>query len=93
MIGGYFGLFNYCYIKDNHLTKDEVLAKIDWFIAHGNNRTYDMIDYEWLICMELKFGHDEQIANKINTLKNMIAKNYLLKEKMKARITLNAHNE
>lgn len=90
MIGGAFGLLNYCEIQDNNLTEEQILQKLDWFIQHGNNRTYDMIDYEWLIFIEIKFENSQytDILNKISYLKKMIAKNYCLKEKMKARILL-----
>ena len=49
-----------------------------------------MIDYEWLIFIEIKFENSQytDILNKISYLKKMIAKNYCLKEKMKARILL-----
>lgn len=88
MIGGYFGLLNYSYIKENHLSEDEILHKIEWFKSHANNKVYDMIDYEWLICMEIKFAEHKNIVTAIKELKQMIAKNYLLKQKMKARMLL-----
>lgn len=47
-----------------------------------------MIDYEWLICMEIKFADNPRVIEAIYNLKNMIAKNYLLKEKLKARLQL-----
>jgi len=31
MIGGYFGLLNYCKIEDNHLSDDYVLEKLKWY--------------------------------------------------------------
>lgn len=91
MVNGAFGLLNYCEIKDNHLSKNQILQRLDWFINHGNNRTYDMIDYEWLIYIEIKYMDDEEyqdVLQKIDYIKRMVAKNYLLKEKMKARLLL-----
>ena len=32
MIGGAFGLLNYCEIQDNNLTEEQILQKLDWFI-------------------------------------------------------------
>lgn len=91
MIGGYFGLLNYCKIEDNHLSDDYVLEKLKWYKQHANNRVYDMIDYEWLIFLEIQYGNNENkkyIIQEIHELKQMVAKNYLLNQKLKARINL-----
>ena len=91
MIGGAFGLLSYIDFEDNKLTKEQILQKLDWFIYHGNNRTYDMIDYEWLVFIEEKYGKNEkysEIMEKIFYLKRMIAKNYALKKKLENRLIL-----
>lgn len=88
MIGGYFGLLSYCDIDANELTQQDILDKIEFYTYHANNRAYDLIDYEWLVCMEVKNRDNEEIMSKINGLKDLIAKNYLLKEKLKARLSL-----
>lgn len=91
MIGGAFGLLSYMEFEDNSLTKEQILQKLEWFIYHGNNRTYDMIDYEWLIFIETKYTNSEEyidVIEKIKYLKRMIAKNYALKKKLENRLIL-----
>lgn len=91
MIGGAFGLLSYMEFEDNSLTKEQILQKLEWFIYHGNNRTYDMIDYEWLIFIETKYADSEEyidVIEKIKYLKRMIAKNYALKKKLENRLIL-----
>lgn len=89
MIGEAFGLLSYTDIDANKMTREQAITELEYYRTHANNRTHCQINYELLILLEITFSNDDEIQKRILQLKKQIAKNYLLKEKLKKRIELN----
>ena len=72
------------------LNEQNIINELSYLLNNTtlNNDNYDIINYEWLIFIELSFKNNEQISALINEIKNNIKENYILKEKLLTRLTL-----
>lgn len=72
------------------LNEQNIINELSYLLNNTalNNDNYDIINYEWLIFIELSFKNNEQILALINKIKNNIKENYILKEKLLTRLTL-----
>lgn len=83
----FFDLLSYSNTGDlDQYNRMNVITELNYYLEHPNNSVYDIIDYEKLIYFEIRFGDDEEIMNKLTTLKYIICKNYILRKKLLHRL-------
>lgn len=80
--GSYDTLFNFYTNKKLNITKEIALNKIEYWKKNNNIYQIDFIDYEQLTFIEMKFLNDDEVLEKVYELKQIIADNFELKQKL-----------
>lgn len=77
----------YCSTGDlDAYNRSHAMRELEYYISHPNNSTYDVIDYERLIYIEMRFADDPEVMRQLTQLKNIICKNYILRKKLLNRL-------
>ena len=71
----------YVLIDEDSYDKNMAQRELDFWIENPNDSIYNLINYEKLIFFELHFPDDIDIQTRINILKEIISKNYIMKKK------------
>ena len=86
MENNFFDLAKYSEVPEiDNIGEDKALQELNWYSDHSNCMAYDMIDYERLVFLELRFPESTRIQTKINDLKIQIYENYILRKKIEHR--------
>lgn len=85
MENNFFDLLKYAHVPELNKSPDEVLDEIDVLFDNANDKAYDLINYERLIYLDMKYKDNDMVSRRINELKNFIADNYKTKELLKNR--------
>ena len=65
------------------------LRELDFYFENNSNSgNFDVINYERLIYIELRFAHHEEIQSRVQELKELICRNYITRQKLLEKITL-----
>ena len=72
---------------DNY-DREHALREISYYINYSNGEAYDIINYERLMYIELKFIDDKEVQMELLKLKQYIVTNFVLKERLLSRLQL-----
>lgn len=65
------------------------LRELDFYFSNNiNSGNFDIVNYERLIYIELRFTDNEEIQKKVQDLKQIICSNYIVRQKLLEKLVL-----
>ena len=68
------------------INEEYLVLLLNQWIEHSNDKSYDIIDYELLIYLEVKFGCNARLSPLFKQLNELISENYYKKIQLRNRL-------